>query len=240
MINIISSGGLGNRIKPIVSSRLFPEHELRIHWHNVYMQQCRGREWLAPFIGDWNHYFKNQIPRCEARWDIAKNDNRVFPGANWYRDNWRFLKKNGEPNYDLTFNRDLFEVFQWLEPVDEVQRVLDTFRVPLLGIQVRSFHKDCEKIPVEKYISIAEKYTCPFLLVTDSEKIFDKFVYYFGERVVFYTKSWQHEDMMLDRSNLIEMLLLSRCSITYLSTGSTFGECAYYFSNGFMKPRFVS
>lgn len=238
MINLTLAGGLGNRIKPLASALMFDE-DVRVYWCNTYPHMYEGRTWEEPFIGGLDYYFRNVFPTCECNHTdsnvVTTNVGtwRFLRQHSWW-DNWDFL-------YDLTppFRKEqLFAAFAQLTPTVAPMPLPEG--QPWIGLQIRKHHTTF-KVDLNRWYDIVAQYPDHrILLVTDCHMVESEVSARYGNRLVYMPKSFRHSDTMRDRSNLIEILTLAQCQVGALSAGSTFGECAYWFSGGRMVPHIVS
>jgi hypothetical protein len=235
MIKIQCRSGLGNRIKPIASA--LGLGDVAIAWHPTMHNWIDGREWVSPFVGGFNHYFQNKIPLLKpGPWCNLYDDKHVAPDV----DSWRFVTDG--PRVDELFEHTpepyqtyIKAGFRKLEPVPDVLDQVDTFfsqkfRPPVVGVQLRRLYNFQHFSP--RNIPIPEDHQ--ILVISDTDEGVAEFIDLYGDRVIWPKKDYNLVYSMLYRTNLRDILLLSRCDHLIITEGSTFGECAWWFSDN--KP----
>lgn len=239
-------GGLGNRIKNIISRiRLYSGSydTVDIHWSfggSIYnrLHDLFILDELFPRINELNHsVFLDNECREEDLWNLLLTHEEQEKIRDVIPDgliDFECLPVN--PKFIPQFAKDIYiPYFRALKPTEYVQNIIDTMHFPknCIGVHIRhsedwrNWQRWAEG-DIGLFVNEMKKYdgNTYFYLVCHIKEVEDLMVKMFGDRII--TLPGKDYDRKDNRWHIAEMYLLSRPEKLILTYGSTFSECSWW------------
>lgn len=260
MIIANNAGGLGNKIKNLVSclkiahrNRDFVKSELELDKYISFSQPWeKTKSTKNTIINDWRlGLFKSEIGNClkkqESFISFTKQELTYEVSETNVDINFLFARSL-EQGIDFQYNNisdyiidDYLYYFNLInfssEIIKEVNQHYNIFNNKV-GVHLRSWQDDVSVhklfYNIEIFIDEMKKHQEDFLLFTDSHEVENILTKEFGHRIIILQKFTEQKHTNLNKNALgpaiIDLLLLSKCKKIIGTYQSTFSECAWWFS----------
>lgn len=149
--------GFGNRLKPI-ASLLGHGLPFMLDWSftsNMAIGDTLERHWITPWYGDFNYFFKNEIPRfslgedCQTEYRLAKLEKSTIDNGPKPFVTWRFV-------YDRTFDAYVQPGGQWAHRPFGIDQMYEWTPDDVAQVLVRGF---AQLEPVDEVTTIVRQLT---------------------------------------------------------------------------------